>query len=140
MSTTKPIIIICTEQKIHKPKAKRINKKSNIFYYNKKCLYNNRQIKPRNSRMNNNDHKKSNIKNYMHDEKNKNFSFNLDLISLEEIENDFKEFKSKNEEIEVQRELLNLIKKAGNESCRNDYCRNFQRVRRPKNLIYKNIE
>ena len=140
MATTKPIIIICTEPKIHKPKPKRINKKSNIFCYNKKGLYNNRQIKPRNSRMNNNDHKKSNTKNFIHDEKNKNLSFNLDLISLEEIENDFKDFKSKNEEIEVQRELLNLIKKAGCETCRNNCYRNFQRVRRPKNLFYKNVE
>ena len=38
--------------------------------------------------------------------------FNLDEISLSEIEKDFIEFKFKNEEKEVQNELINLIKKA----------------------------
>ena len=120
MATSKPIIIICAEPKIHKPKPKRINKKSNIFQYNKKCLYNNRQFKQRNSRMNNNEYKKCNMKCFVHDERNKNISFNLDLISLEEIENDFKEFESKNEEIEAKRELIHLLWKADNETKRND--------------------
>ena len=38
--------------------------------------------------------------------------FNLDLISLSEIEKDFIEFKFKNEEKKVQKELLNLMQKA----------------------------
>ena len=139
MATSKPIIIICAEQKIHKPKPKRINKKSNIFQYNKKCLYNNRQFKQRNSRMNYNEHKKCNMKCFVHDERNKNLSFNLDLISLEEINNDFKEFQSNNEDIEVQKELIDLIRKADCESCRNDCSENFQRIRRPQNPFCKNM-
>ncbi len=38
--------------------------------------------------------------------------FNLDKISLSEIEKDFIEFKFKNEEKKVQKELLNLMQKA----------------------------
>jgi hypothetical protein len=138
---TQSIKIICADEvKIHRPKPKRINKKTNLFQYNKKCLYNNRQVKPRNFRKNNNEQKKNNIKNYAYDEKKRNVSFNLDLISLEEIENDFKEFESKNEEIEVKRELLHLLWKADNETNRNDCCRNFQGIRRPQRTFCKNFE
>ena len=56
---TQSIKIICADEaKIHRPKPKRINKKSNLFQYNKKCLYNNRQFKQRNIRKNNYEQKK----------------------------------------------------------------------------------
>ncbi len=138
---TQSIKIICADEaKIHRPKPKRINKKSNLFQYNKKCLYNNRQFKQRNIRKNNYEQKKNNMKNFVHEEKNRNLSFNLDLISLEEIENDFKEFESKNEEIEAKRELIHLLWKADNETKRNDCYRNFQRIRRPQKSFCKNFE
>ena len=79
------------------------------------------------------------MKYFVHDEKNKNLPFNLNSISLEEIENDFKEFKIKNEETEVQRELIDLILKADNESCRNECNLNCQRIRRPQKTFCKNI-
>ena len=138
MATQEPILIICPVAKIHKPKPKRINKKSNIFPYNKKSNFNNRQIKPRSSRINNYEYKK-NIKNN-HQEKNEKFSFNLDLISLEEIENDFKVFKSKSEEIEEQRELIKLIGKADDEYFRKECFTNSQRIKRPQKPFCKNIE
>ena len=58
MATQEPILIICPVAKIHKPKPKRINKKSNIFPYNKKNNFNNKQIKSRTSRINNHEYKK----------------------------------------------------------------------------------
>ena len=134
MASKEPLLIICAEPKIHKPKPKRINKKSNIYQYNKKSNHYNRYSNPRTSRMNNHEQKK--MKNY---DKNEH-CFNLDLISLEEIENDFKEFKSKSEEIEVQRELINLMRRASDESCRNDSFRNFQRIKRPQKPFCTNIE
>ena len=135
MATQEPILIICPVAKIHKPKPKRINKKSNIFSYNKKNNFNNKQIKQRTSRIGNHEHKK-NIKNN-HQEK---FSFNLDMISLQEIENDFKIFKSKSEEIEEQRELIKLIGKADDEYFGNDCYRNSQRIKRPQKPFCKIIE
>ena len=134
MASIEPLLIICADPKIHKPKPKRIIKKSYIYQYNKKSNHYNRYSNPRTSRMNNHDQKK---KNY---EKNEKLCFNLDLISLEEIENDFKEFKSKSEEIEVQRELINLIRRAPDETCRNDSYRNFQRIKRPQKPFCTNIE
>ena len=137
MASKEPLLIICKETKIHKPKPKRINKKVNNFQYNRKNIYNNRHSKPRNSRMNNHEYKKgNNIKNYLYEEKRKKLSFNLDMISLEEIENDFKEFKSKSEDIEVQKELLNLIRRAEHESFRND----CERIKWPQNPFCRNIE
>ena len=91
------------------------------------------------SNSNKNEFKKNNMKYFVHDEKNKNLPFNLNSISLEEIENDFKEFKIKNEETEVQRELIDLILKADNESCRNECNLNCQRIRRPQKTFCKNI-
>ncbi len=76
------------------------------------------------------------IKNYFYEEKRKNLSFNLDLISLEEIDNDFKEFKSKSEETEVQNELINLLKETNNESLNE----NFQTIKRPEKPFCKNIK
>ena len=63
-----------------------------------------------------------------------------DLISFEEIENDFKDFKSKSEDIQVQKELIQLIRKAENESCRNECYENYKRIKRPQNPFCKNIE
>ncbi len=137
MAAKEPLIIVCSNSKIYRPKPKRINKKYNIYQHNKKCAYNNRQPKQRNLRMeNNNEYKKNIIKNYLYEEKKKNLSFNLDLISLEEIDNDFKEFKSKSEEIEVQNELINLMKKTNNESLKEQ----FQNIKRPEKPFCKNIK
>ena len=59
MAAKEPLIIVCSNSKIYRPKPKRINKKYNIYQHNKKCAYNNRQKKERNLRMeNNNEYKK----------------------------------------------------------------------------------
>ena len=141
MATKEPLLIICKETKIHKPKPRRINKKSNIVQYNNRGIYMNRQQKQRYQRIDNHEHKKLNkLQNYINEEKGKKHSFNLDLISFEEIENDFKDFKSKSEDIQVQKELIQLIRKAENESCRNECYENFKKIKRPQNPFCKNIE
>ena len=137
MAAKEPLVIVCSNSKIYKPKPKRMNKKYNIYQYNKKCSYNNRQPKQKNLRVDfNNESKKNIIKNYLHDEKNKALSFNLDFISLEEMDKDFKEFKSKSEELEVQKELMNLMKETDNE-CYNE---NYQIIKRPEKPFCKNIK
>ena len=138
MSASEPALIFCSVPYIHKPKPRRINKKSNYVLYNYKYNINNRQFNQR-AKNNNIEFKKSKKHHNTHEEK-KEYSFNLDLISLEEIENDFKEFESKNEEIEVKRELLHLLWKADNETNRNDCCRNFQGIRRPQRSFCKNFK
>ena len=137
MAAKEPLVIVCSSEKIYKPKPKRMNKKYNIYQYNKKCSYKNRQPKQKNLRIDfNNEHKKNNIKNTLFDEKNKALSFNLDFISLEEIDNDFKEFKSKSEELEVQRELINLMKET-NDECYNENCQIIKRPEKPFCKIIK---
>ena len=137
MAAKEPLVIACSNSKIFRPKPKRINKKYNIYQYNKKCVYNNRQPKQKNSKADyNNESKKNALKNYLYEEKNKALSFNLDFISLEEIDKDFKEFKSKSEELEVQNELINLMKKADNEY----YNENVQIIKRPKKPFCKNFK
>ena len=141
MATKEPLLIICKEIKIHKPKPRRINKKSNIIQYNNRGIYMNRHQKQRGQKIDNYDHKKINqLQNYINEEKGKKLSLNLDLISFEEIEKDFKDFKSKSEDIKVQKELIRLIRKAENESCRNDCYENYTKIKRPKNPFCKNIE
>ena len=140
MASVEPLLIICAEPKIYKPKPRRINKKINFLQYNKKTNIYNRNINHRASRINNYEQNKNKNKNNLSGNKNEKLSFNLDLISLEEIENDFKEFKSKSEEIEVQRELINLMKRTNDESCINDNYINFQKIKRPQNPFSKNIK
>ena len=139
MASIKPVLIICDEPIIHKPKPKRINKiQSNMSYIQKdyfsKRLFNQNKMSRKNK------HEKKNKNNNNNNESSEKISFNLDLISLEEIENDFNEIKSKNEEIEVQKELLNLLRNANNHY-KNENCPNyFGKFKRPKNPDYKNFE
>ena len=139
MATEEPLLIICEEPKIHKPKPRRINKNSNIFQNNNKSKYKRNQNR-HSSKMNFYDEKNINSKNQLNEERGQNICFNLDKISLEEIENDFKLFKSKSEDIKVQKELLNLIRKVENESCRNDCYKKSKIIKRPENPFSKNIE
>ena len=136
MASIEPLLIICDEPIIHKPKPKRIHKIQNNTTYNNNGLFNHRLLKPKTSRINNHHENKNNkIKN-----KQKKLSFNLDLISLEEIENDFNDFKSKSEEIEVQKELITLLKKTNNNGNCYRRCINFGKNKRPINPIYKDYE
>ena len=136
MASVEPLLIICDEPIIHKPKPKRIHKIQNNTPCNNNGLFNNRLLKPKTSRTNNHHENKNNkIKN-----KQKKLSFNLDLISLEEIENDFNDFKSKSEDIEVQKELITLLKKTNNNGNCNRRCINIGKYKRPINPVYKNYE
>ena len=108
MASIKPILIICDESVIHKPKPKRINKIQNYILHINLGHFNHSQLnqnKNKTNRRHNHEKKKKN-----NNKTSEKISFNLGLISLEKIENDFNEFKLKNEEIEVQKELLNLLK------------------------------
>ena len=63
-------------------------------------------------------------------------TFNLDLISENEIKNDFDEFKSKSEEIKAQKELIYLIKKCKKEKKN----KNNMKYKRPERQpLYNNV-
>ena len=65
--------------------------------------------------------------------------FNLDKISLSEIEKDFIEFKFKNEEKEVQNELINLMTKAKTNKKNKKYLTR-KTPERPLYKYYENCE
>ena len=133
MASVKPLLIICDEPIIHKPKPKRIHKIQNNTPY-RKDKSKSRALKPKHLRVNNQQENDTfKIKKIQSQE----IKFNLDLISLEEIENDFECFESKSEEIEVQKELLNLLK---NESDNSEYGKNIRKCKRPQNPLYENFE
>ena len=66
-------------------------------------------------------------------------SQNFDLISLEEIENDFKELKAKSEIFEVENELLKLLQNSTKDTSFEEERKN-KIIERPKNIFYKNFE
>ena len=136
MTSFEPVLIICDEPIIHKPKPKRINKiQYNMSFINNNHFNNRLFNQSKISRKHN--HEKKNKNN---NKKSKKKFPNLDLISLEEIENDFNEIKSKNEEFEVQEELLNLLRNANNNYKKEDSHNNICQLKRPKNFDYYNFE
>ena len=132
MSSIEPLLIIY-DHPIIKPKPKRIHKIQNNMPKNTNDLFTKKSLKSKSLRINN---QQENCGNKIKKKNSEKLSFNLDLISLEEIENDFNDFKSKTEEIEEQKEILYLLKKANN----NNSCRNIRKYKRPENPICKNFE
>ena len=133
MADKGPISRVCADvPKIHKPKPKKLWKKYNNIQnnYNKKGLINNKYPNSKQIKLN---ERNKNFSNYMYSKK---ISFNLDLISLDEINKDFKDLKSKIEDIEVQKELIKLIRKDASEI----YRKNSPKIIRPINPLYKYIK
>ena len=100
-------IIYCEVKKIHKPKPKKIFKINDCYKGNIKCNPGHRKMPNYNNDM----HKKKKNE-YIF--KNKFNKFDIDSISLEEIEKDFIAFKSKNEALKVENELLQLLLEPSN--------------------------
>ena len=67
-------------------------------------------------------------------------SQNFELISFEEIENDFKNLKAASEIFEVENELLNLLENSTNDSSFNEEEKKNKGIERPKNVFYKKLE
>ena len=131
MDSNNLVLIICDEPVIHKPKPKRIHKIQYNMSHGNNNLFNNRRLKADKIQRKNYHDNEINKINY---KASKNLPFNLDLISLEEMENDFNEFKSKSEEIEVQKELLNLLRNANNNNKKENICRNFRNFKKYENF------
>ena len=133
MDSNNLVLIICDEPIIHRPKPKRIHKIQNSMSNCNNGLFNNRHFNQGKNQRKNCYNSRNNKINYKASRK---LPFNLDLISLEEIENDFNEFKFKREEIKVQKELLNLLRKSNNNNHKKEnICRTFRNFKKSEDFV-----
>ena len=130
-----PKLIVSDINIIYKPKPKRLfksNKKlSTLTHFTPKTHENKshiQKIKKRSENWNLNLKKKGIAKRQ-----------NFDLISFEEIENDFKELKAKSEIFKVENELLKLLQNSTKDTSFEEDRKN-KIIERPKNLFFKNFE
>ena len=72
--------------------------------------------------------------------KNKKPKLNFDEISLKEIERDFKVLKARSEIIEVENELLSLLRNSTKENSLEEDLKDNIKIKRPKNPFLKNLE
>ena len=71
----------------------------------------------------------------------KKTKFDFDEISLKEIESDFNLLKARSEIIEVENELINLLRNSTKDnSLEDDDCKNVIKIKRPKNPFFENYE
>ena len=84
------------------------------------------------------------MKNKNHIKKNckgkKNSKFDINKISLEEIETDFNLLKARSEVIEVENELLSLLRNSTKENSMEDDTKDTIKIKRPKNPFLQNLE
>ena len=84
-----------------------------------------------------------NMKNENHIKKRKekkNSKFDINKISLEEIETDFNLLKHRSEVIEVENELLSLLRNSTKENSMEDDIKDIIKIKRPKNPFLQNLE
>ena len=85
-----------------------------------------------------------NMKNKNHIKKNckekKNSKFDINKISLEEIETDFNLLKHRSEVIEVENESLSLLRNSTKENSMEDDTKDNIKIKRPKNPFLQNLE
>ena len=88
-----------------------------------------------NSNFNLNNMKKK--KNY---KEKKNSKFDINKISLEEIETDFNLLKARSEVIEVENELLSLLRNSTKDNSMDEDTKDTIKIKRPKNPFLQNLE
>jgi hypothetical protein len=88
-----------------------------------------------NSNFNLNNMKKK--KNY---KEKKNSKFDINKISLEEIETDFNLLKARSEIIEVENELLSLLRNSTKDNSMEEDTKDTIKIKRPKNPFLQNLE
>ncbi len=123
--------IISNDVIVYKPKPKKVYKSNNIkispLVHNKKKHHHKHTKK--------NDNFDLDLKNTRNTK-----SLNFELISFEEIENDFKELKTRSEKrITGENEILMLLQKTTKNASFDDEERKKTKIERPKNILYKNI-
>ena len=84
-----------------------------------------------------------NMKNENHIKKRKekkNSKFDINKISLEEIETDFNLLKARSEVIEVENELLSLLRNSTKDNSMDEDTKDTIKIKRPKNPFLQNLE
>ena len=120
------VITICddvTEEKIYTPKARRINQPKNKF-------------KRHDSSDLTNDLKHMSLKNSTNSQK----SFNLDKISLEEINKDFSMWNEGSDEEKCYDEISNILSSSTKDCSFNSQCKKTKKIQRPNCPINRNVE
>ena len=127
--TNEPKLVICEANIVYKPKPKKVYKsKLKLFpITNFAKSYQNHFRK--------NKKKKENLNLNLGIAKSQNF----DLISFEEIENDFKELRAQSERIQVENELLKLLENSTKDTSFDEEEKN-KNIKRPKNINNKNFD
>ena len=133
----KPKLIISKTNIIYKPKPKKIYKSKPNYSLN---LYPNKsyQINPKRKNKKNLD---LNLKNNAKSEK-----FDVESISLEEMEKDFKRLKAKREISKVEEELKQIMEESTKDKSREKNSNKKKKnkgIKRPKNVkyvLYKNFD
>ncbi len=133
--SNEPKFIICETDIIYKPKPKKLYKSNlklsplnNLAKSSNENQAHARKIKKKRENLN------LNLK------KNVTKSQNFDLISFEEIENDFKELKVQSERIQVENELLKLLENSTKDTSFDEEEKKSKKIARPKNIYHKNFE
>ena len=116
-------IICCEVKKIHKPKPKKLFKINDCFKGNSK--YNPGQRKITNY---NNEMSKKRVNEHINKKKVNKYDF--ESISLEEIENDFMNFKAKSEALKVENEFLKILLESSNKEKPNNINNNKKKKKR----------
>lgn len=135
-SSIEPKLIICDGSKIYRPKPKKLisSIKISTTMNNKFC-----QNPPCKTPITRGSYQKFHSKNFW---KVKSMSHNNDLnsISFEEMENDFKAIKKRNEMNKVEKELIDLLRKSSNSNATDETYDNNKNIERSENQFYKNFE
>ena len=136
VAKNEPKLVICEANIIYKPKPKKIYK-SNL------------KLSPINHFSKNSHENKNHFR--KNKKKKENWNLNLkkegiaksqkfELISFEEIENDFKELKAQSERVKVENELLKLLENSTKDTSFDEEEEKNKKIKRPKNINYKNFE
>jgi len=120
--------------KIYKPKPKKLCISHNV--HSKKSYRKHFLLSP----SSNSNFNLKNKKNEINIKKKKESKLDFDNISLEEIENDFNKLKARSEIIEVENELLSLLRNSTKENSLEEDCRDTIKIKRPKNPFLENLE
>ena len=116
-------IICCEVKKIHKPKPKKLFKINDCFKGNSKYKPGQRKITNYNNEMS-----KKRVNEHINKKKVNKYDF--ESISLEEIENDFMNFKAKSEALKVENEFLKILLESSNKEKPNNINNNNKMKKR----------
>ncbi len=132
-----PKLIINDINIIYKPKPKKVYKSN--FELSPKSNFTSHQESKKHGKKHKNRKKHENLN--LNLKKNGiTKSQNFELISFEEIENDFKELKARSEMDQVENELLKLLENSTNDTSFDEEEKKKKAIKRPKNLLYNNFE